>query len=313
MPTMDELRNAPCITPIAACSCGAPVTPLVSAPFYVRWHDGSRVDLPTVLYYCAHCDLTIRGLDYRNRMVLSHFELATYTDLDQEAVNRGSRGVFFQWLWELAVKGLGRAPESVLDFGSSYGHLLDVAADRGAATIAVEVTPHIVAKLRREGRHRVYESVPHPEIAPNSVDAVFVIDSLYLAQDAGSLLNALAETLRPGGVMITRTTNRNAIHRMASWWHRLGHGTDQPAPISYRLCGDAKLGFSERALVPRLAKAGLRRVAAYRSERKPVSPVAWIRNGLALAAYHATLRSVDLCTGVVLVSRKTGPAASPTG
>jgi len=301
-----EIVDVPCIIRPETCYCGGTLKPLGSGPFFVRL-DGERVNLRTILYYCKKCDLSIRGLDYNDPMVLTHYELALYTDPKQEEYWRERRRIFFEWFYQMSCKHLGRQPTEVLDFGCSYGHLLDVFADKGAHTLGIEVSPQMIQKIKKEGRHQVSPSLQEADIVDASLDIIIAIDSIYCCgqSDPTDLLASFSRKLRPGGILITRTTNRNLVHRLYTLrWH-LFHGRWKlPAPIPYHVCGDAMFNFSERALVSRYAAAGLTGVTAYRWEKKRKRLMEYIRDVGMVVMYYASVKKIDLCPGLVLVARK---------
>lgn len=302
-----EARDLPCIVHLEKCYCEAPLKPLVSAPFFVRWHDGNRVNLPTILYYCKSCDFGIRGLDYNDPMVATHYELTGYTDPQREEHWCEKRRIFFNWFNSLAIKHLGGPPRSVLDFGCSFGHLLDIFADNGAETLGVEVAPQLLEKLKKERRHRIYQTIKDPEIPDDSIDVITAIDSIYYCgvPKPADLFAIFARKLRSGGILITRTTNRNQIYKIyALRWHLLHGRFDKPAPIAHRVCGDGMFNFSERAILKYLEPTGLKKVATYRWEHKRKRPGERLRDVIALAVYYVSRGRLDVCPGLVLVARK---------
>jgi SAM-dependent methyltransferase len=291
------------------CYCGGAVAPLVRGPFYVRGQDGCRTDLDTILYHCAACDLVIRDLDYASDVVSSHFALASYTQPTRADDWRRTRRSLFAWLYGLTVRHLGRRPDSVLDFGCAYGHMLDMCAENGVkTTVGVEIAPQLVDALKRVGAHDIYTSLTDGRISDMFFDAVVAIDSLYLVEgDPQDLLTALGARLRIGGVIVIRTVNRNQVYRLcAAGWRACCRKRSEPAPLRYRVVGDAKFGFSERSLASRFPKASLEMLAAYRWERRSRSAVRATFDAGTWALHKLSRGHVDLCTGLVTVARRTG-------
>ena len=306
MKEITDMVEAPCIIEPKTCYCGGALKPLVTGPFFV-YQNGTRVNLRTTLYYCKICDLSIRGLNADDPMVSTHYELALYTDPEKEAYWRERRKKFFNWFYQMALRHSGHRPEVVLDFGCSYGHLLDIFADGGAHTIGIEISPQMVQRIKREWRHQVYSTVEDTNIADDSVDLIVAIDSIYCCggSDPTELLATFCRKLRRGGILIARITNRNQIHRFYAFrWHVLHGRFCVPAPIPYRICGDAMLNFSERALISRFPHAGLRKVAAYRWERKRKRPLEYVRDAAVLVAYYVSAGRIDICPGLVIVAEK---------
>ena len=289
---------------VSRCYCGQQCKPLLVAPFYVLDRDGQMKDLNSILYYCKQCDLAIRGLDYTNPVVLSHYDVASYTDVSAEESWRERRRKLFDWFYELSVKHLGRIPAKILDFGCSYGHLLDRFAKEGSQSTGIEISAGVLNALRSKGRHKLYRNLI--ECEESSFDVISAIDSLYCTEgDPRTVLKQMSDLLRPAGILITRTTNRNTVYRMhAAWWHLRNGRKDEPAPISYKLCGDAKHGFSRKALSTMLESVGMEVIASYRLEHKAKTTLETMRDIFALCAYYLTFGQFDVCPGLVLVSRK---------
>lgn len=288
------------------CYCGRPVEPLITSPLYVEGSLGERVDLPTLLVYCRDCDLVIRDLDYAGPEVASHFALAGYTQPETADELRAARERFFSWLHRLTVAHLGSVPDLVIDFGCSYGHLLDLFAARGTRTTnGIEIVPALVESLRREGRHRVHTSLAGSGIEDGSADAVLAIDSLYYPEgDPADTLRDLAAKLRPGGVLVVRATNRNQLFRLwAGGWRAVHRRPRTPAPLGYGVVGDAKFGFSERALT-RWITPLLEPPATYRWERRTKRASRQVLYAGTWLLYQLSLHRVDLIPGLVLVARK---------
>jgi len=136
---------------------------------------------------------------------------------------------------------------------------------------------------------------------------VMAIDSIYLVEgDPQRLLSSLAAKLRPHGVMVIRTTNRNQIYRLlAARWHARPGRRGAPAPVRYRIVGDAKFGFSERALARRLSPAGVEPVATHRWERRPRTGPRLASDLGVLGLQRLSRGRIDLCPGLVTVARRT--------
>lgn len=299
--TVEEALALPSVmVPCERCYCGAEMKPVVQAPFYVKGADGSPLNLPSVFHWCRQCDLMVRNLNYDNPIVASHFDIASYTSFSHEENLRKARNAFYGWLLKHVQRHGGPAPKSVLDFGCSYGHLLDLCKDSGSFdTVGVEVASHVLTRLRAQGRHRAFSSLE--EVPDASFDAVFAVDSIYYVEgDPQRLITQLASKLRPNGILLTRTTNRNLLYRAAACIKKktAPHGGTL---VSYRFMGDSKHGFSQRALERYAQNAGLRCQASYRFEHKPRGIGRSTYDFAAAAVCRCSLHMVDFATGLVMV------------
>ena len=237
----------------------------------------------------------------------THFDIADYTNLENEEEIRDLRRAFFNWLHYLVQKHLEMPPKTMLDFGCSYGHLLDLFAEGGTATAGVEISSQILERLRRNGRHRIHRDIRDADIADQSLDLITAIDSIYYCGDISpvDLLGIFHKKLKSRGLLIIRTTNRNCIFKAyALLWHLLNNRCDRPVPLTDEICGDAIHNFSEKSLLKYIESAGLKRIAVYRWERKKRRPIAYLGDILAMATYYGSVGRIDICRGLVLIAQK---------
>lgn len=303
MPT----RATDCLTRPETCyCCGGSLRPLIETSVRVQDQDGQLAVIPSTLYYCKKCDMSITGVDYAHPVGMTHFDIAGYNNLEYESHIRTKRERFFAWLTNLAVKHLGRTPQIVLDFGCSYGHLLDVFKPMKADTIGIEVNSQLRQMVADKGHHQVFATIGDCTCAEASIDIILAIDSLYYhGGNPAEPLGEFYRMLRPGGLLVLRTTNRNFLHRLyASCWH-LRHGQfRKPAPASKQFAGDGRFGFSQRVLTRLLRQQGFQRIVAYRREHKPKSFPVRCFDIAAMAIYYASFKTIDANTGLVLIASK---------
>lgn len=103
-----------------------------------------------------------------------------------------------------------RAGETVLEIGAGMGAAMVVAAQGGAAVIAVDPTPYMrrVMRLRRlalSGRARVTVADGAAETIPaadGSVDAVWSVNTMHHWADSERALREIHRVLRPGGRLL---------------------------------------------------------------------------------------------------------------
>ncbi len=274
-------------------TCGAcqhrPASRIGSATLYV--HEGS---LPDTLWRCPECGTYIRGLDFDDPIVQTHFEVASYTDPQREQQLLESRIGFFEHIAALALPP-GQAAETqpqVLDVGPAYGHLLDIFRKKGADGSAIEIVDRLSAKLRERGI-TTYRSAGQ---IPDNVrfDIITIIDSLYCLQSPADTLRMLRNHLATDGILILRVTNRAPLLDILRLLNR---------PITNSLVGDAKHNFSFPGIARLLSDTGfsVERVVLNERGKRIARLKTWLYYKCSLAASKIT--GLKLTPGMILVCR----------
>ena len=114
------------------------------------------------------------------------------------------------------------AGREVLDLGCAGGFMAEALDDRGARVTGIDPAADAIAAARahaaqtgREIRYDVGvgEALPYGDA---SFDAVVCVDVLEHVQDLSLVLSQVARTLRPGGLFLFDTINRNPLARLAT-------------------------------------------------------------------------------------------------
>jgi 2-polyprenyl-6-hydroxyphenyl methylase/3-demethylubiquinone-9 3-methyltransferase len=114
------------------------------------------------------------------------------------------------------------AAKDVLDLGCAGGFMAEAMAGRGATVTGIDPAAEAVAAARRhaatEGLSIRYdvgvgEALPY---ADASFDAVVCVDVLEHVADLAKVLSEVARVLRPGGLFLFDTINRNPVARLAT-------------------------------------------------------------------------------------------------
>lgn len=115
----------------------------------------------------------------------------------------------------------GWAGKRVLDLGCAGGFMAEALDDRGAQVCGVDPAAEAIAAARRHaaetGREIAYETgvgeaLAHPDEA---FDAVVCVDVLEHVSDLDRVIAETARVLRPGGVFLFDTINRNPLAALA--------------------------------------------------------------------------------------------------
>ena len=113
----------------------------------------------------------------------------------------------------------GRA---VLDLGCAGGFMAEALAQRGAQVTGIDPAAAAIVAARSHAQtagHDIAYDVGMGEALPYSdaaFDAVVCVDVLEHVADLSRVLAEVARTLRPGGLFLFDTINRNPVARMAT-------------------------------------------------------------------------------------------------
>lgn len=131
--------------------------------------------------------------------------------------------------------------KAVLDLGCAGGFMAEALAARGAQVTGIDPAADAIAAARAHARTQgldisydvgVGEALPY---VADSFDAVVCVDVLEHVADLNKVLSEVARTLRPGGLFLYDTINRNPLARLATitvaedMLRLLPRGTHDPA------------------------------------------------------------------------------------
>ncbi len=112
--------------------------------------------------------------------------------------------------------------KAVLDLGCAGGFMAEALAARGAHVTGIDPAEGAIAAARAHARAQglrigydvgVGEALPYDSA---SFDAVVCVDVLEHVADLTRVLGEVARTLRPGGIFLFDTINRNSLARLAT-------------------------------------------------------------------------------------------------
>ncbi len=112
--------------------------------------------------------------------------------------------------------------KTVLDLGCAGGFMAEALAERGAHVTGIDPAEGAIAAARAHARAQglrisydvgVGEALPYDTA---SFDAVVCVDVLEHVADLNKVLAEVARSLRPGGLFLFDTINRNPLARLAT-------------------------------------------------------------------------------------------------
>ena len=112
--------------------------------------------------------------------------------------------------------------KAVLDLGCAGGFMAEALARRGADVTGIDPAAEAIDAARAHARTGglrigydvgVGEALPYGDV---SFDAVVCVDVLEHVADLNKVMSEVARTLRPGGLFLFDTINRNPLARLAT-------------------------------------------------------------------------------------------------
>lgn len=110
--------------------------------------------------------------------------------------------------------------KAVLDLGCAGGFMAEALDDRGARVTGIDPAAEAIAAARDHASGRaiqydvgVGEALPYPD---GSFDAVVCVDVFEHVQDLEQVLSEVSRVLKPGGLFLFDTINRNPLARLAT-------------------------------------------------------------------------------------------------
>lgn len=159
------------------------------------------------------------------------------------------------------------ADKAVLDLGCAGGFMSEAIAQRGAQVTGLDPAQEAIAAARSHAGQSgldirydtgVGEALPYDDAA---FDAVVCVDVLEHVSDLQQVLHEVARVLKPGGIFLFDTINRNIVARLATITVAedilglLPKGTHDPA--LFIRPGELKDGLEKAGLTPgRMAGLG---------------------------------------------------------
>jgi SAM-dependent methyltransferase len=108
-----------------------------------------------------------------------------------------------------------RSPGRLLDFGCGADDFLALMRDYGWQVEGIDLFPQVADRLRRNAGIRAHVgTLPHPDIRPESFDAITMRHSLEHVPFPKDVLKAAEDALRGGGLLVVGVPN------FASWGFR---------------------------------------------------------------------------------------------
>jgi 2-polyprenyl-3-methyl-5-hydroxy-6-metoxy-1,4-benzoquinol methylase len=181
-----------------------------------------------------------------------------------------------------------------LDFGCSYGHLLEYLKGRGVEGYGIEISKEVRVFAQKKGL-TIFENLDTlPE--EKKFDVVSLIDSIYYSNEPVKLVKSIYPRIKQDGLMVIRITNRN--------WLAKVKGILFKGELGLTL-GDATISYSKKSLCLLLERNGFKILKITNTE-KGKSMDLKIRIFYLFTAILHTLSFglINLSPGVIVIAKK---------
>lgn len=218
--------------------CGQDIYEYSKGIYYLE--DSKKISVP--FFYCHSCNVFIREVD--SNSILSHLKAASHTNIKNEERFYNSRIKYFKYIYSI-IKSHKNSISNWLDFGCSYGHLIEFLNANNIDGEGIEINEGVRKYAQNKGL-TIFESV---EDLPKEkeYDVVSLIDSLYYSDEPVTLIRDIFYKIHENGLLILRITNRNWLAKFNKVILRKELGL---------ALGDATISYSKKSITYLLENNG---------------------------------------------------------
>jgi SAM-dependent methyltransferase len=201
---------------------------------------------------CGDCRHAWRTEPWRTSGALEFFEDAEYTKIENaerlDATKMRLFELFLRWAEEIRPG----PPRQMVDFGCSYGTVLQMFKEHDWQVMGIEISPNaqkVLSEMNLPWARHLEES----GLAPASVDVVTMCDCVYYLPDPVGSLETIRQYLKPdGGLFLRQPTRGGLLHVLLKFCRE--------KPQDPRIWCDHVHLFSRRSTELALERAGFAKV-----------------------------------------------------
>ncbi len=283
--------------PVTRCDmCGGEFKQVRYMPNYMEGEGGRKTIQLFMLMECKECQTMM--LDISPSEMESHLRSASYTNPANYDRFLRERVKFFDWLIGKYLGGLPRdGSAKVLDFGTSYGHMTRMLAERGFKVYGVEINDRVRELAKKEApKAKLVKTLDELEDEGSTFSAALILDSLYYCTKPKATLSRICGMLKPGGAALIRMANRRWYFKAKTL---IGSRPDEN-PL-----GDARWTFSLKGMRIALASMNMSEPEATYSEKsKNMGAIKDFLYGASGFVGDATKGRIAFTPGILLYSEK---------
>lgn len=251
--------------------------------------------ISTDIYVCGNCRVYWRVFTDTPPLD-AHFEITSYTDIQYEPAYKTERTGFFKQIIDIAKERASlfsdeTSKPTLMDFGCSYGHLMDVASTDGFHCIGVELADHLRQRLASQYEmHKNTDSIPD-----NSANIITCIDSLYYCEDVYLQMEQFHRILKKDGLLLLRICNRNYFIKLLQVFGRT---------ITPKLFGDQLFALNHKSIKIITGAVGFKIEGIVYKEIKPKKQGILLQVGYGVLPFICRLTGLKLTPGLLYILRK---------
>jgi len=164
---------------------------------------------------CGHCRHAWRTEPWKLSDAAEFFGEACYTKLDGAEKLDATKKRLFEFFARCAHEAKPQQPRLMVDFGCSYGTVLQIFKERNWQIMGVEISPSS-QKVLDERKLPWAPSMEESPLARGSVDVVVMADSMYYLHDPISVMRSIRSYMRPNALLLLRQPTRGGLVRFLS-------------------------------------------------------------------------------------------------
>jgi SAM-dependent methyltransferase len=244
---------------------------------------------------CGCCCHAWRTEPWKLSNAAEFFGKAHYTKIEFAEKVDATKMELFQFLADYADKTKPQQPRLMVDFGCSYGTVLQMFRQRNWQVMGIEISPS-AQKVLDERKLPWAPTMEQSGLARRSVDVVVMSDSIYYLHEPVETLRTIQSYMRPAGLLFLRQPTRGSLV------HLLSHLSREKA-LADRLWLDHVHLFSRQSTGLALNRTGFSDVKFLVERHFKRSLKGEIIHRLLRAVDFATLRRLDLVASWTVIAK----------
>jgi len=164
---------------------------------------------------CEQCYHAWRTAPWKESSAEEYMGKAAWTRLEYMQLHDSIKMAAFKLTLQWANEMKSRVPRLMVDFGCSYGSLMQIFKEDDWDVMGIEISSSAHQILDQRGLPWA-TCLDKSSLAKRSVDIVVMFDSIYYLPEPVSTLKQIQSYLKPDGLILVRTPTRGGLTRLLS-------------------------------------------------------------------------------------------------